>query len=193
MFHYGLRMKDMNQENILIGLAGATLALCLAGSALMMVPEALAGRTPVHEALRRAPVFPSGTAADMACDITAYCPGSCCNSAVVSENGINRRVDWSGRVASGDFSIEELMAKGVRVAAVDPSVIPYGSIIEYGGNHYIALDTGSAIRGNRLDLLLPSHEDTLKFGRRRGESIKVRVAAEPKAVLALLRKFMDGN
>lgn len=193
MFHYGLLMKDMNHENILIGLAGATLALCLAGSALMTVPEAVAGRTPVHEALRRSTAFVPGTLMEMQFDITAYCPGSCCNSAVVSENGIVRQVDWSGRVAAGDFSIKELMSRGVNIAAVDPAVIPYGSIIEFGGRSYIALDTGSAIRGRRIDILLPEHGETVDFGVRRGETVKIVATGVPGSALAELRRIIDGN
>ncbi|MBP7583240.1 MAG: 3D domain-containing protein [Spirochaetes bacterium] len=186
-------MKWPAQEDILIALTGATLALCLAGSALMTLPEAVAGRSPVHRELQRAAGFTTDTAIEMACDITAYCPGSCCNSATVSENGITRSVDWSGRIAAGDFTMEELLAKGIGVAAVDPAVIPYGSIIEYGGSWYIALDTGSAIRGNRIDLLLPEHAETVSFGRRNGEMVRVLAARNPMEALAALRSILNND
>jgi 3D (Asp-Asp-Asp) domain-containing protein len=54
--------------------------------------------------------------------------------------------------------------------AVDPKVIPLKSVIElegYGTRY--AHDTGGAIKGKRLDLFFSSHEEALKFGRRKLE------------------------
>lgn len=60
-----------------------------------------------------------------------------------------------------------------RTIAVDPSVIPYGSIVhiyvpgfpQYS-SIYLAEDTGGAIKGKRIDVLIKGKKDTAKFGRR---------------------------
>lgn len=57
--------------------------------------------------------------------------------------------------------------------AVDPSVIPLGSklYIETADGSFIygystALDTGGAIKGNKVDLFFDSYDDCMRFGRR---------------------------
>lgn len=66
-----------------------------------------------------------------------------------------------------------ITASGRRVTpyvscAVDPDVIPVGStiMIEYNGEmvYLRADDTGSAIRGNRLDIAVPGHQEALNLG-----------------------------
>ena len=57
---------------------------------------------------------------------------------------------------------------GVTVA-VDTSIIPLGSdvLVDYGDgiiNYYRADDTGSAIKGNKLDLCVSSHQDAINLG-----------------------------
>jgi len=59
------------------------------------------------------------------------------------------------------------------VLAVDPEIIPLGSIVWIPGVGYVvALDTGGAIKGYRADLYLPDRESALRWGRR---TVKVRV------------------
>ncbi|MBM7094403.1 peptidoglycan-binding protein [Bacillus sp. H-16] len=54
-----------------------------------------------------------------------------------------------------------------KVIAVDPSVIPLGSTVHVEGyGTFIAGDTGGAIRGNKIDIFMPSREDAIQFGRR---------------------------
>lgn len=58
--------------------------------------------------------------------------------------------------------------------AVDESVIPLGSevIIDYGGGnikHYMADDTGSAIKGNRIDVCVNDHQTALGLGIKTGK------------------------
>ena len=49
--------------------------------------------------------------------------------------------------------------------AVDPSVIPFGTELhDENGNTYIAQDTGSAIKGNRIDLFVGNHSEAIKLG-----------------------------
>lgn len=60
------------------------------------------------------------------------------------------------------------------VIAVDPSVIPYRTKIYVPGYGYgEALDTGGAIKGNRIDVAFSTREEALKFGRQRGLVIKI--------------------
>lgn len=49
--------------------------------------------------------------------------------------------------------------------AVDPKVIPLGTILyDSKGNEYVAQDTGSAIKGNRIDLFTGNHQEALNLG-----------------------------
>ena len=53
------------------------------------------------------------------------------------------------------------------VVAVDPSVIPLGSIVEVSGYGIaIAGDTGGAIKGNIVDCHFPTVEQCIQWGRR---------------------------
>ena len=65
-----------------------------------------------------------------------------------------------------------LLPAGVGVAAVDPGVIPYGSILYSPdiNRYFLACDTGSAIKkngGRNIDLLMPTEKQALNFGRRK--------------------------
>jgi 3D (Asp-Asp-Asp) domain-containing protein len=53
-----------------------------------------------------------------------------------------------------------------RTVAVDPNFVPFGSVLEIEGiGVRIAEDRGGAIKGqNRIDLLVETHEEALKFG-----------------------------
>ena len=84
--------------------------------------------------------------------ITAYCPcEKCC-----------------GRWADGITSTGTTATQG-RTIAVDPRVIPYGTVLYFEGHGdnfggYIAEDCGGSIKGNRIDLYFNSHEEALKWG-----------------------------
>ena len=74
-----------------------------------------------------------------------------------AENGGNR----SGRTAIG-------LKIGHGVCAVDPKYIPLGTRLYVEGYGYaVAADTGSAIKGNRIDLGCDSHSESARIGRRR--------------------------
>ncbi|MFJ7747413.1 LysM peptidoglycan-binding domain-containing protein [Peribacillus sp. NPDC097295] len=52
-----------------------------------------------------------------------------------------------------------------KVISVDPSVIPLGTKVYVEGYGYAtAADTGSAIKGNKVDLFVPNKEDALNWG-----------------------------
>lgn len=60
-----------------------------------------------------------------------------------------------------------------RVIAVDPRVIPLGSLVEIQGlGVYVAGDTGGAIKGNIIDIHYPTVKQALNWGRR---SVKIRI------------------
>ena len=79
--------------------------------------------------------------------ITAYCPCS----------------DCCGKWANGITSTGVTAIEG-RTIAVDPKVIPYGSIVEIDGKRYVAEDTGGAIKKNRIDMYFDSHKVALNWG-----------------------------
>ena len=52
-----------------------------------------------------------------------------------------------------------------RTIAVDPDVIPLGSVVIINGREYVAEDIGGAIDGNRVvDIFFNSHAEALEFG-----------------------------
>ncbi|WP_141993720.1 LysM peptidoglycan-binding domain-containing protein [Bacillus sp. B4EP4a] len=52
-----------------------------------------------------------------------------------------------------------------KVISVDPSVIPLGSKVYVEGYGYAtAADTGSAIKGNRVDIFVPNEKDAVNWG-----------------------------
>lgn len=74
--------------------------------------------------------------------------------------------------AYSDYGITSsgvLAATGI--IAADPKVLPIGSIIEIdAGNYsgiYTVMDTGSAVKGERIDIFIPSYEEALLFGTRK--------------------------
>ncbi|MGJ7909620.1 3D domain-containing protein [Neobacillus sp. LXY-1] len=70
----------------------------------------------------------------------------------------------SGVTATGVDIKENPEAK---VIAVDPKVIPLGSTVYVEGyGQAIAADTGGAIKGNRIDVFIPSEEDAMEWGKK---------------------------
>lgn len=78
------------------------------------------------------------------------------------------------------YCITGISKSGIPIApghvAADPKVIPLGSIIHVDsplmGGIYQVLDTGALIKGNIIDIFIPSYEDCREFGRR---MVKVKV------------------
>ena len=56
-----------------------------------------------------------------------------------------------------------------RTIAVDTKLIKLGTVVTVNGHEYIAEDTGSAIKGKKIDIYFDSHEDALKWGVRKVE------------------------
>lgn len=65
------------------------------------------------------------------------------------------------------------MAPAEGMVAADPAVLPLGSRIRLTGlagrydGDYVVLDTGSAVRGRRIDLYMRDCREAVKFGRRK--------------------------
>lgn len=65
--------------------------------------------------------------------------------------------------ADGRTALNLRVAKGI--CAVDPDIIPLGSIIyikEIG--YFIAVDTGKSIKGRMIDIFLPTIKECQEFG-----------------------------
>lgn len=61
-----------------------------------------------------------------------------------------------------------LTAAGLPVApgivAVDPEVIPLGSVVVIDGQRYLAADTGGAVKGLHIDIAVETHQQADAFG-----------------------------
>jgi 3D (Asp-Asp-Asp) domain-containing protein len=78
-----------------------------------------------------------------------------------------------GPKAQGITASGHRLRPGDQVIAVDPEVIPLRSVVELRGlGRFAALDTGSAIKGRRIDIWMNDHQAALQFGRR---AVKLRV------------------
>lgn len=83
-------------------------------------------------------------------ELTWYCP---CEKCVGKKKVV--------RTATGTTP------KAQRTIAVDPNKIPLGSIVFIEGyGYFIAEDTGSAIKANRIDIFVNSHKEALQLGKR---------------------------
>jgi 3D (Asp-Asp-Asp) domain-containing protein len=80
--------------------------------------------------------------------LTAYCScSSCC--------GKSTGITASGARVQANHTI-----------AADTRVLPFGTVVYINGEDYTVEDTGSAIKGNRIDIYFDSHSEALNFGRR---------------------------
>ncbi|WP_232789975.1 3D domain-containing protein [Bacillus velezensis] len=103
---------------------------------------------------------PSGWQTFEASAYTADCPEGC-----------------SGVTATGLDVSYTIYHAGKRIIAVDPSVISLGSTVEVrqaDGTTFqaVASDTGGAIKGAKIDVLVANEDDAVQFGR---QSVQVRV------------------
>lgn len=74
-----------------------------------------------------------------------------------------------GEFADGQTAtLHSVWTNGMRLAAADPTVLPYGTMLTvpgYADDEIIpVLDCGGAIKGARLDLLYATHERALQWG-----------------------------
>ncbi len=77
--------------------------------------------------------------------------------------------------ATGTVPVRD--SEGISTIAVDPSIIPLGSLLYVDGYGYaIAADTGGAIQGNIIDLYLNSYDECMNWGR---QNVSVYLIAYP--------------
>ncbi|HEY2931378.1 MAG TPA: 3D domain-containing protein [Acidobacteriota bacterium] len=73
------------------------------------------------------------------------------------------------------YSDYGITASGVLVStgiiAADPNVLPMGSIIEIDAGKYsgiyTVMDTGAAVKGEKIDIFIPDYDEALRFGSRK--------------------------
>lgn len=83
----------------------------------------------------------------------------------------------AGRGRNATFRTATGMRAAYGVVAVDPRVIPLGTHVYVEGYGFaIAADTGGAIKGNRIDLCMPTDRECRIFGRR---PVKVHILKKP--------------
>lgn len=69
------------------------------------------------------------------------------------------------------YALRGKMANGQTVhsgaIAADPRILPIGTVVQIDGmGTFTVKDTGGAIKGNRIDIWMPSNAQAMKFGRR---------------------------
>ena len=90
-----------------------------------------------------------------------------------------------GRTASG-----RLVSKGL--IAADPRVLPLGSRVRleagaYSGEYLVA-DTGTLIKGRRIDIWIPTGREAMRFGRRAVKLTVLSYGGKRKPAVAKLTK-----
>ena len=109
----------------------------------------------LHDSAVTAVAVTGPTHRTMRMEVTAYCPCTkCCG-----ENA--QGITASGRDVSYNNS---------RFVAADTSVLPFHTKLSIPGYSNGAtvevIDRGGAIKGNKLDLYFPSHDEALEWGRK---------------------------
>lgn len=79
------------------------------------------------------------------------------------------REGCTGITATGINVRNRTKVNGYGIVAVDPNIIPLGSIVKLNGRYYTAQDTGGAIKGYKIDVLVASEEEAYAFGRKKVE------------------------
>ena len=90
---------------------------------------------------------------------TAYCSCHIC----CGKYAENRPKDANGNDIV--YTASGARAESGKTVAVDPNVIPLGSTVIIDGVSYIAQDTGSAVKGNVVDIYMTDHRAACNFGR----------------------------
>jgi len=77
-----------------------------------------------------------------------------------------------GEFADGKTAtLHSVQTNAMKLVAADTKVLPYGSMVSVPGYDSAqivpVLDCGGAIKGRRLDLMFPTHEQARKWGRQR--------------------------
>jgi 3D (Asp-Asp-Asp) domain-containing protein len=95
---------------------------------------------------------------------------------------VDVRPTSSLRFIATAYSQKGKMANGQYVhsgaIAADTRILPIGTIVIIDGmGTFIVKDTGGAIKGNRIDIYMPSISQARKFGRR---AVVLKIVSKPK-------------
>lgn len=75
---------------------------------------------------------------------------------------------WADGITASGYSV---YTNGMKLVAADTRILPFGSLVAIpgynGGRPVPVLDRGGAIKGNRLDVLYPTHQRALQWGAQR--------------------------
>ena len=92
---------------------------------------------------------------------------------VITGYSANDPLQGTNNIVATGFNLDNTRVQRLHIIAVDPSVIPLYSIVEIDGlGSFVALDTGGAIKGNRIDMLFPTKQEAMEFGK---QTLSVRV------------------
>lgn len=68
-------------------------------------------------------------------------------------------------------TLHSVFTNGMKLVAADTRILPFGSMVTIdgydSGQVVPVLDRGGAIKGNKLDLLFPTHEEAREWGKKR--------------------------
>ena len=136
-------------------IAVALLSFSLTFTATTLSAETLPSQTPAQAANPMETTAASGNLGERMAVEDAY--------VVPPANYVATAYSLRGRTASG-----RMVAKGL--IAADPKHLPLGSRVRlhagaYSGEYLVA-DTGSLVRGRRIDIWTPSTREAMRFGRR---------------------------
>jgi 3D (Asp-Asp-Asp) domain-containing protein len=110
-----------------------------------MMPEAQESKESTSTA--SAPSTSNSASKEIIVEATAY-TASCEGCSGITATGINLKENPDAKIIS-----------------VDPTIIPLGSKVYVEGyGEAIAGDTGGAIKGNKIDVFIPSQQDAINFG-----------------------------
>lgn len=89
---------------------------------------------------------------------TAYCTCVTCCGIWSQDHPSRVGTGYVQKTASGT------VPTAGRTISVDPDIIPLGTVVVIDGHEYVAEDTGSAVKGNIIDIYFASHEDAREYG-----------------------------
>lgn len=100
-------------------------------------------------------------ALDASLDKTEYEPF------VITGYSANDPAQGTTNLVKAGFNLDFSHVKKLPIIAVDESIIPLYSIVEIKDiGLFLALDTGGAIKGNRIDVLFEDKQDAINFGKK---------------------------
>ena len=79
---------------------------------------------------------------------------------------------WCKTCGGGGHTASGTIVTPGRSVAVDPSVIPLGTKLYIDGFGYrVAEDTGGAVKSNKIDINVETHEEALQLGKRKNVKV----------------------